>query len=612
MKGKLNKGTVSLKSLLAILCAVLCTVSLIDLKTKAATSYAEDYEDAYFQPNVSKLGNKRDEKNPDKYIAYTINAEPDLDGYVGSPAKKFDCFIIDFRAEYAPVGTLWKLCDFTMNTDAMQSAKYSKKGGKAYAGLLMTDMGPLAVLSMEDITFANNKKACVSVVDGALNSDNRITIKDGVTNLTTRYNWKADKWYRMMLTCYDDAKTGYTFVEMHVLDIEKGVWTKIACFNTGVYRSYIDGDLSQSMENIDYRFLTYVRSFEFANICARDRGTNEWISGSRVRFSLPDDRSKMKGQYGYGSSRTSYWGITGGYGEKTAPATGKVYKYESVYYFVGNPKVSMNSLNIKEIENTPQGIQLSWNALPGAQGYNIYWRKNNSGSWYSLAYTRNAGYTDLMVNSNTHYQYKVVADIKNRTLSGIKNQDVKEITYLREPRITEVASTSSGVVIKWENMKSYGAKSYEVYRSYRGKVELLATVTDTNFLDKNCILGENYYYEIRAISGDGYKSAFSNSRIGRWMKAPEIKSIMQNYGGVCLSVLRGEGVNYITFYRREEGKQEFEECNVIIIADYYVDRNVKSGKTYEYKVRGGLGSSSDNNVYSEYSATKSITLKASR
>ena len=56
--------------------------------------------------------------------------------------------------------------------------------------------------------------------------------------------------------------------------------------------------------------------------------------------------------------------------------------------------------------NTPNGVSLSWNAVPNAPRYNLY-RKTGSGSWTWLAGTTGTSYTDTKVSSGTKYTYRM-------------------------------------------------------------------------------------------------------------------------------------------------------------------------------------------------------------
>ena len=205
------------------------------------------------------------------------------------------------------------------------------------------------------------------------------------------------------------------------------------------------------------------------------------------------------------------------------------------------------------------GVQIKWNAVPGAPRYNIY-RKVGSGGWSWLAASTGTGYTDTKVSSGTTYSYRmavVSADGKsmlspmgaeksitysstlaapvissianaastgtmytdNKTVSGTKYSyrmavvssdgktmlspmgSEKSITYFAPPAIT-LSNAAGGIQIKWTAVS--GAPRYNIYRKVgTGSWAWLAASTGTSYVDTKVSSGTTYTYRMAVVSADG-------------------------------------------------------------------------------------------------------------
>lgn len=73
----------------------------------------------------------------------------------------------------------------------------------------------------------------------------------------------------------------------------------------------------------------------------------------------------------------------------------------AVYTILTEPK-------LKSVENTANGVSVSWNAVSGAEGYQVY-RKEGNGSWKALAKTKAVSYVDKTAQAGKTYSYSVSA-----------------------------------------------------------------------------------------------------------------------------------------------------------------------------------------------------------
>jgi hypothetical protein len=69
--------------------------------------------------------------------------------------------------------------------------------------------------------------------------------------------------------------------------------------------------------------------------------------------------------------------------------------------------------NVKAVAQSSSSIRISWNAVSGADEYNVYRSTSSSGYFSYRGYTRSTSYTDSGLSSNTTYYYKVSAENDN-------------------------------------------------------------------------------------------------------------------------------------------------------------------------------------------------------
>lgn len=268
------------------------------------------------------------EANPEERMAHNIYSDPVLDSYKNS----FSGFLIDFRADYDAACTYWALCNWEMDTsDLQRSSKSVLDTGGAYAGLQNTESGKKAIMSFWEIRYVdeNGTESTLNAsrVFPETNKTNTFGGEGEGTNYITDYSWEAGKWYRMYLTCYDDADTGHTFVEQWFQDLETGDWTKICCFDTGLSHSFFKGTMSQFMENYDFTKSDAVRSFALRNMYVRDYATGKWLPVTGSVLSVDTWWDNKKGSFAFTADECTLYGITCGYGEDTATLNEDISEY---------------------------------------------------------------------------------------------------------------------------------------------------------------------------------------------------------------------------------------------------------------------------------------------
>ena len=169
--------------------------------------------------------------------------------------------------------------------------------------------------------------------------------------------------------------------------------------------------------------------------------------------------------------------------------------------------------SLKKLENTADGVKITWSKESGADKYYVYRKTGSSGKYSKIATVKGNSkitYTDKSAKSGKKYYYyvKAVNEAGSSSASGSKS-----IYYLADTTLSTPKSTKSGVTLKWK--KVTGAEGYQVYRKTgSGSYSKIATVkgnSKVTYTDKKAKKGKTYTYKIKAYKSKTY-SAYSNAK----------------------------------------------------------------------------------------------------
>ncbi|MCR5209583.1 MAG: DUF3472 domain-containing protein [Lachnospiraceae bacterium] len=270
-----------------------------------------------------------EETNPDHRMAHNIYSDPVLDGFSG----KYTGFLIDFKADYDPVGTYWALCNWGMDLSDFRKWYPDATGGGAYAGFQNTVDGRKSIMSFWEVQYTDTDGSKKSHRAKMLYPNTRTNSFGGEgegSNYIGDYDWKGDQWYRMYLGCYTDPVSGHTLVEQWAKDIDAGEWKKLCVFDTGLYNSCIRGGLSQFMEDYQTDTCCQPRSFEYKNIYVREAGSDSWKPVTRSCLSVDTWYGNKKGSFSYGGTVSRLYGITIGKGTDKAGLNEEIHDHYDI------------------------------------------------------------------------------------------------------------------------------------------------------------------------------------------------------------------------------------------------------------------------------------------
>ncbi len=264
-------------------------------------------------------------------------------------------------------------------------------------------------------------------------------------------------------------------------------------------------------------------------------------------------------------------------------------------------------------KNVNNGIQITVTPVNGATGYVI---EKKIGSTFQKIATLGANETtfvDTDVVADTSYTYRVYA------ISPDLNSDIYEVgTVLRLscPKITSASNLVPGITMTWTPIDD--AVSYEILRKEEGdrNWEVIATVTDTTYVDADVFNDTVYTYTINAIMADGGKTGYDEKgRSVTFVDTPDLISVSNTVGGVLVKWTPIENATSYRVYRRGAGSTYWYYLGDVTDTSF-IDKetgtgsSIKSGEYFRYTVRAVntyYSGFDTNGLYLKYVASPKLT-----
>ena len=168
-------------------------------------------------------------------------------------------------------------------------------------------------------------------------------------------------------------------------------------------------------------------------------------------------------------------------------------------------------------------VQIGWNAVPEATGYNIYRSNSVSGPFALVSSSTSTFYTDSGLSFSTAYYY-TVSTVHSRGESG--QSDVLSAITLAQPSIPAPADIqaeaidSGSIRVSWNGVS--GATGYRVYRSNsaNGTYNFIGSATSSPYTDSGLSGGATWYYKVSTIGSGAQESGLSVLSSATTQKAP--------------------------------------------------------------------------------------------
>ncbi|MBQ9046382.1 MAG: Ig-like domain-containing protein [Solobacterium sp.] len=223
----------------------------------------------------------------------------------------------------------------------------------------------------------------------------------------------------------------------------------------------------------------------------------------------------------------AYYDVT--YINNINPGTGRVnvtFKGDYAGKATATFKIYLPATTETTIENTSNGIYLTWAPVEGAKGYVIYRRAWNlvSAGWTKFERWNNTAdteWTDTKVYAGTRYQYGVKAyfddPMDNYNLGEVG--PLKTTVRITTRKLNSVTAGNKQMTVKWTPSKVF--TGYQIkYATDAGFTKNVKTVRITDAAKsseviKNLVSGQTYYVTIRSyhvFEGMTYYGGWSEAR----------------------------------------------------------------------------------------------------
>lgn len=183
------------------------------------------------------------------------------------------------------------------------------------------------------------------------------------------------------------------------------------------------------------------------------------------------------------------------------------------------PEALAKPTEISVSQNKTTSMTLTWAAVDGADGYEVYRAKKDSGDFLLAAVVNEVSYTDQALAVGTAYIYKIRAYSNRDSSKGEFSEEVWSTTKPAKTKIIKVKKSGAKVSVKWKKNKQ--AQGYEIWMKQKGTFKKIKNVSakKTSAKSKKLKKGRKYVFKVRA-----YRIDSANKKIyGSFSKTKKIK-----------------------------------------------------------------------------------------
>ncbi len=249
--------------------------------------------------------------------------------------------------------------------------------------------------------------------------------------------------------------------------------------------------------------------------------------------------------------------------------------------------------------------RLEWDAVDGAEKYEIYRALTKNGVFEKIFATRKTIFTNTSTEPGVRYYYKVIAVSDNPSIgqSEFSNR-VSRLCDLARPKVKISNRASDGKIrLTWDKIE--GASNYVVYRTSKknGTYKKWYTTKKNYVVNFKAKTGQKFYYKVKAIYADksNANSALSKT-VYRTCDLPQpVISVSTTLSGAKPRITwkKVAGASKYVVYRATSKNGTYtKKCTTTSTS--YTNTGAKAGKRYYYKVKAIYGKkSAANSAYSE-------------
>lgn len=235
-------------------------------------------------------------------------------------------------------------------------------------------------------------------------------------------------------------------------------------------------------------------------------------------------------------------------------------------------------------------IELKWEAMEGAEQYVIYRRTSSEGKFRKIKITSDTVFRDdISAAINYYYQIVPVSSASGKEMKNARiTLKAKAPAQVSIDKVSVKAPTK--IQLYWT--ASEGGSGYQIFRgqSKNGKYKEIARVegkATCTYIDEAVVPGKVYYYKIRPSSqGQLGSGTYSEPVKGKTVAKTGITSIISKSADrLKINWRKVAGANTYEVYRSTKAEGGFRKiATVKNSSNEYIDKTVKSGKKYYYKI----------------------------
>lgn len=180
--------------------------------------------------------------------------------------------------------------------------------------------------------------------------------------------------------------------------------------------------------------------------------------------------------------------------------------------------VNMTNVSGLKAKGSGDYVQLSWTAVPGAEGYTVYDANNQV-----IARTATPSYKNTGLTAMTTYTYKIrpYASSGGSTYYGSFSGTVRATTSIARP-VVKLKGAKKKITVSWKKID--GVDGYEIYRSTKKtkgykKIRTAKKSRITSYTNKRLTSKQKYFYRIRAYKKVNGKKIYSSYSSPKSVKA---------------------------------------------------------------------------------------------
>lgn len=490
-------------------------------------------------------------------ITYTISLKPNQTKLVGAIIKaEFDSTVLAVASESGPIGSVNSYGDFAADVAGFYESGITYDNENVYS---------IAYMNPNGVNIGENGKDFIKIAFEAISEDRPVTevnfyCEEYITEDENSENdiTKNDGRQLVFSDSFFTLNPSKNVEVASCVDGLKFTWTNaVGAEWYNIYRKEADG--------------------EWAKLTEAPAGTTEYI-----------DTTIEKGiEYYYSIEAANKHGVI---------------EYDKT----GLVGFDFGTITEVNAEITERGAKVSWGALDNSVRYTVYRQAEGETTWKKVCETSDTFCFDEPLMSNIEYSYKVKAH-HQKGYTADTSVDPAKITFIGNAVIVEYELNFNDIVINWHDVN--GAVGYEIYRKATGETEytLQATVETPGYTDVAGIVdGNEYSYKVRSlIDLDTKEGSVLGEDSFDLIKLPVVTDAVATLGGDNVTVSWGaiDLADGYTILRQDNNNGNwFEIAKVDAPQTKYIDRAVKSGKTYTYAIR----TKADGMVTNEFKASNSV------